>query len=742
MFEIKIFANPTGYTELRLSNPNPIFSQEIVDRINFDSGDATTFNSGTYSIFYAPDVYVLTHHFDVSSEANFREKRVHIAIALKRGTALKNVCDVFESLKEHFQNLAKTYKDSIQSVLYNDSHSFRAIVQNAVVVDDYQLRINLLESRKAIIAYETSEQLKHLLATPNRRDFSGYNHIYIIPRAEAEQRWPFIKQSYSHIPISSYAYTLTYDLKFPDGHTITIVNPTEEIRYECSIKYYKTRLFEGVVKEHFEDWSIIRTGDGGVLEIPVTALQADVKEYKIQFVDGTGRLIKPHKGNIDFEGIGEYNASTGVLKLAGKSLGWEEKNNPSPRWSTQDYRVIKLEPYGNPVAGFNVVLECYYDYRIILSRHLEYFKGKVGDYPARIYFCYNGNQEVVDEKTLQMSWYKPYLPTSVEIIYPDTPQFNAVAIKFDAKNNAFPFPKLESKPSQKVFIDITNPNVKLSNVRYSYSFGGDRFEEINSVYDLPIVINWKAGKSLYLRIEASGYQMFERRYESIPSDAKIEVTLEKTRLSKLKLPLLFLICGVIVFLAGAYCGFAHQDSLKKTIRSEQDQILNNKEAEIDSLNALIKSYKDEIDRLQTQIVNSDAIAAENLRERNDRITKLKKKLKTTPNFTIDDIKEYEGLIGTQDDLSKAARYCLDVINIKKKSDRAAITDTNSELYKKLMHIKGHTGGLLYNRIMVDGDYKEKGDQTWQAAYFTVDPPTGGFKTVQAAYNEYEKTHKK
>ena len=118
---------------------------------------------------------------------------------------LRNRCDVFESLKEHFQNLAKTYKDSIQSVLYNDSHSFRAIVQNAVVVDDYQLRINLLESRKAIIAYETSEQLKHLLATPNRRDFSGYNHIYIIPRAEAEQRWPFIKQSYSHIPISSYA---------------------------------------------------------------------------------------------------------------------------------------------------------------------------------------------------------------------------------------------------------------------------------------------------------------------------------------------------------------------------------------------------------------------------------------------------------------------------------------------------------------------------------------------------------
>lgn len=726
MFEIKIFANPTGYAELRLSNPNPIFSQEIVDRINFDSGDAATFNSGAYSIFYAHDVYVLTHHFDVSSEANFREKRVHIAVALKRGIILNNVCGVFESLKTHFQNLAKTYKDTIQNAVYNDSHSFRSIVQNAIIFDDYQPRINLSESRKAIVAYETQEQLNNLLAAPNRKDFSGYNQIYVIPRAEAEQRWPLIKQSYSHLPISNYAYTPMYELKFPDGHIMTIVNLSEGIRYECSVRYYKTKVYEGSVKEHFADWSIERSADGCVFEIPLTTLEPDVREYNIQFVDKDGKSIlpNPNHGDVVFDGIGEYNKSTNVLRLSGKSLDWEEKRSPIPGWSTGDYSVFRVEPYGNPITGFKVVLQRYYDYSAVLAQHFRHFKSKVGD-SAYLYFCHNGSQDKVDEETLQMSWRKPYLPSNVEIVYPATPQFNTVTVKYDGVKG-FPLPQLEAKPSKKVSIYITNPNLKLKDVRYSCSFG-EAYPELDRVRTLPIEVDWKAGRSLKLRIETPGYKVFSKTFESVPLDKKIEVTLEKTLISKILLPLVYIICAFIVFCAGAYCGVELQKRLSLPAEKEYKAEITEKESQIDSLNSVIRAHEAQINELQSKI-EGQKTAQQNQVQQNNTRKKALQQLFKTPGFTQADIDEYKKIVGKDDKFSLASQYCLDIINLQKKRDREQIITEGTSLYTKITYIKENTLPGFYKKIITDPNY--------QAAYINTDPPKGGFHSLQEAYDTY------
>lgn len=727
MFEIKIFANPTGYAELRLSNPNPIFSQEIVDRINFDSGDAATFNSGAYSIFYAHDVYVLTHHFDVSSEANFREKRVHIAVALKRGIILNNVCGVFESLKTHFQNLAKTYKDTIQNAVYNDSHSFRSIVQNAIIFDDYQPRINLSESRKAIVAYETQEQLTNLLAAPNRKDFSGYNQIYVIPRAEAEQRWPLIKQSYSHLPISNYAYTPMYELKFPDGHIMTIVNLSEGIRYECSVRYYKTKVYEGSVKEHFADWSIERSADGCVFEIPLTTLEPDVREYNIQFVDKDGKSIlpNPNHGDVVFDGIGEYNKSTNVLRLSGKSLDWEEKRSPIPGWSTGDYSVFRVEPYGNPITGFKVVLQRYYDYTAVLAQHYRHFKSKVGD-SAYLYFCHNGSQDKVDEETLQMSWRKPYLPSNVEIVYPATPQFNTVTVKYDGVKG-FPLPQLEAKPSKKVSIYITNPNLKLKDIRYSCSFG-EAYPELDRVRTLPIEVDWKAGRSLKLRIETPGYKVFSKTFESVPLDKKIEVTLKKTLISKILLPLVYIICAFIVFCAGAYCGVELQKRLSLPAEKEYKAEITEKESQIDSLNSVIRAHEAQINELQSKIESQKA----DTNKKNQQADKKKRQLQEhfkTAEFTQGDIDAYVKLIGGTDEFSIASQYCLEIINVKKKRDRETIIVPGSDLNNKIMYVKEHTLYRFYDRIINNVN-------DFGTAYINTNPPAKGYKTLQEAYDAY------
>lgn len=729
MFEIKIFANPTGYAELRLSNPNPIFSQEIVDRINFDSGDAATFNSGAYSIFYAHDVYVLTHHFDVSAEANFREKRVHIAIALKRGIMLNNVCEVFESLRTHFQNLANTYKDAIPNAVYNDSHFFRSIVHNAISFDDYQLRINLSESRKAIVAYETQEQLNHLLSVPNRKDFIGYNQIYIIPRAEAEQRWPLIKQSYSHLHVSNYAYAPTYELRFPDGHIMTIVNLTEVIRHECSVRYYKTRVYEGSVKDHYADWFIEKSVDGCVFEIPLTTLEPAVREYSIQFADKDGKLIIPNHGNIVFEGIGEYNQSTSILRLSGKSLDWEEKRSPLPRWSTVDYSVFRVEPCGNPITGFKVVLQRYYDYSAVLAQHYRHLKAKVGD-SAYLYLRHNESHETVNESSLQqMSWRRPYLPSNVEIVYPATPQFNSVIVKFDGKG--YPLPQLEAKPSKRVAIYITNPNLKLKDVRYSYSFG-ESFSE-KEVYTLPIEIDWKAGSSLKLRIEAPGYKVFSENFESVPLDKKIEVTLKKTLINKILLPLVYIFCPLLIFWAGAFCGAERQKKFRQPAEKEYKLELEKKDAQIDSLDSVIYSYEKQISELHAEI---EAQKATSLTKANkDNIKRLKEKF-LKPYYTLKDIDEYVKLLGQEDNYSKAARYCLEIINITSASEREQIFIDGSELNNKIKHIKKYTLTGFYERIMTAGAYKE--DPAWQTAFMTTKPPQAGFNTVWSAYEAYDK----
>ena len=723
MFEIKIFANPNGYGELRLSNPNPIFSQDIVSRINFDAGGPANIN-GSYSIFYAADVYVLTHHFDASSEAKFRDKRVHIAIALKRGVGLNNAYDVFESLKMHFHNISNTYKEGTANAVANDSQSFRSIVQNALTIDDFQLKINQYESKKAIVTYETQEQLNLLLASPNRRDFIGYNHIYILPRAEAELNWQSIRlQNYSHLPLSSYSYTPTYELKFPDGHNMIIVNLTEVIRHECSVRYYKTRVYEGSVKDHYADWSIERSADGCVFEIPLTTLEPDIREYSIQFIDKNGKRLEPSQGNIVFDGIGEYNQDTKVLRLSGKSLDWEKMRSPIPGWSTADYSVIRVEAFGTPITGFNVVLLRYFDYSGVLSQHYEYLRAKVGD-SAFLYLRHNGSQETVDKNSLQMSWRKPYLPSEVEIVYPATPQYNSVTVKFDGKH--FQLPHLEAKPSKKVAIYITNPNLKLKDIQYSYSFGG-QYTEPERVRTLPIEIDWKAGRSMKLQMEAPGYKKFRKEYD-VPLDKKIEVTLEKTLISKILLPLVYLICALLVFCTGAFCGVELQKKLSLPAETEYEHKLAVKDAQIDSLNSVVKAYEDQINELQSKIEGQQAAKDKKNQQTERRKRQLQERFKTA-DFTQSDIDEYVRLIGGTDEFSIASQYCLEIINVKKKKDRETIIITGSDLNKKLEYIKEHTLYRFYARIIND-------ENEFGTAYINTNPPTKGFKTLQEAYDAY------
>lgn len=730
MFEIKIFANPNGYGELRLSNPNPIFSQDIVSRINFDAGGPANIN-GSYSIFYAADVYVLTHHFDASSEAKFRDKRVHIAIALKRGVGLNNAYDVFESLKMHFHNISNTYKEGTANAVANDSQSFRSIVQNALTIDDFQLKINQYESKKAIVTYETQEQLNLLLASPNRRDFIGYNHIFILPRAEAELNWQSIRlQNYSHLPLSSYSYTPTYELKFPDGHNMIIVNLTEVIRHECSVRYYKTRVYEGSVKDHYADWSIERSADGCVFEIPLTTLEPDIREYSIQFIDKNGKRLEPSQGNIVFDGIGEYNQDTKVLRLSGKSLDWENMRSPIPGWSTADYSVIRVEAFGTPITGFNVVLLRYFDYSGVLSQHYAYLRDKVGD-SAFLYLRHNGSQETVDKNSLQMSWRKPYLPSEVEIVYPATPQYNSVTVKFDGKH--FQLPHLEAKPSKKVAIYITNPNLKLKDIQYSYSFGG-QYTEPERVRTLPIEIDWKAGRSMKLQMEAPGYKKFRKEYD-VPLDKKIEVTLEKTLISKILLPLVYLICALLVFCTGAFCGVELQKRLNQPAEKEYKHELEKKDAQIDSLNSVINSYEKQINELQAGIEAKKAASDNHAKANKEKIKKLKDKF-LKPYYTSKDIDEYVRLLGQEDDYSKAARYCLEIINIPSPSERAQILIDGSELNNKINHINKYTLTGFYERIMTAGAFKE--DPAWQTAFMTTKPPKEGFKTVWSAYEAYDK----
>lgn len=124
-FEIRIFANPAGFEEMRLNMAGKysLFSQEVVLRRNFD-GERGQLPNGTFSVYYTSDAYIIAYHFLLSSDAQFRDREAHIAVAIQRGFKMLDPTATFQELASEFTRIAVEFKSSTADKIYNNSEKF------------------------------------------------------------------------------------------------------------------------------------------------------------------------------------------------------------------------------------------------------------------------------------------------------------------------------------------------------------------------------------------------------------------------------------------------------------------------------------------------------------------------------------------------------------------------------------------------------------------------------------------
>lgn len=454
-FEIKIFANPTGYGELKLNNKSNLFTEELVRIRNFD-GDGDSFRDGAFSIFYTPEVYVITFHFDVAAEAGFRAPRVHFAVAIRRGFKMETPVDVFNELKIEFNKFAAVQRASGIRNIYDKVTDFEKIIEPHIRRDIDQLRINAKQPNdlsRAVVVYDKAEQLACLLEEPMRPEFkldTDTGILVILQREDATLSWPLLQgAAYKKLSLSEYKFVRKYELVFPDGYAYTINSYNEEIDYTCKKPYFESCHFKGNILEHYEDWNISRNADNTQFIIGVQ-LAPEVKKWQLLLINSSGERVTsksiPLKASL---GVIEGN----TLILTGDEIG--EINNllftsSAPQWS-----VVGRTRFSAEEVEIEIKQMIPYD----LTQAFLYVKKKYDFSP--VFFLYNKDREEplakFDKSNLQQYIDLPYSKAFLQIA--ESEKFAVYNLFFNSDGSLSPF-SLEKKSMFSLNFNIVDEKVK------------------------------------------------------------------------------------------------------------------------------------------------------------------------------------------------------------------------------------------------------------------------------------------
>ena len=710
MFEIRIFANPAGYEEIKLTGTYELFSQGIVDRRNFDS-DGETFRSGAYSIFYTPESYVWAYHFDVSTEAKFREGRVHIAVCVKRGYKINGVKAVFERLKELFVKLAVNYKEElIRQIAKNNTQAFIDIVKDNVCLDDNFLNVNLNSTGKAIVTYGNDDQLQMLMETPNRRDFSGYGLIYIIPKNEYEvSKHHFSSLSYSLVNIQSYKSIPTYEVHFPDGYIAIVQSMGEQIDYNCSKKYYYPYHFSGSLRDKMDEWKVERSADGGKYTIPLSVLQPEERQLHV--------MVLNDRGDIEYEcrelsfNFGTYDNNTGILKLRGEEV--DSINVLIPKISTLKYIIKDKKISEDKVTVFVTRQYNYVGHLRKLQDRIYQITGQ--NLPLQIqtgdrFESFSGEER---------DFYRTYKPDTVKIKVQDTLEFNGCIVEYNPVTQVFDKGlNITSKPKKKVVINIVNPelggNALKAKLKCEYSFTKDAKDKMTVPLHKPqFEIDWLPGQNLYLKISASGYKTWENKSVPKPQNNRIDIILEKANI-KMSLVLILFFISVLfnVVLSVMLVTNMNHESKNKHEINELKKELNEKNDEIKELKDQYEIFKNQKEQIEAKRNEEEKIS-------NNEIDKLKKTLEGIV-YTQEDIDRW-------DEIAKQRNYYIKIRNIAQY--RLDILNTKNMDMMKIEFLKGNNKNTFVQWISDGGKYYN--------AFNDCERPDGGFKTINEAWNAFD-----
>ena len=544
-FEIKIFANPSGFQELKLNNSDNLFTKEIVEKRNFD-GDYGTFKDGTFSVLFTPKAFIIDYIFNVVADAGFRDPQTHIAIAIERGYILKDAYQVFTNLRKEFNLIAAEYKVNIARSLYNKSDSFNKIVEDNIgfAPDQYRISTNGVDvTKRALASYETAKQLNSLLEEPNRLKFKSYSLVYFLKKIDASELYQMksIKNNYAGIQMNDEDFNshVSYKVVFPNKESINITSRYDEIDYTCNKKYYKSERFYGKLDEHIEDWKVTRSEDWTEFYIG-KELEPEKKEIKIQCYDSKKNPVKA-PSSLRFD-KGTFDHEKGILVLTGSDIG----SRPTHRCDDPSIRVKQLDQRGDSLS-FEITKLYTYD----VSKVFDFVQKKTGETISEIKIYRVDNPTPL--KTLSKKdpcYYDEVGPDKMVYEIPETKKYSSTKAGFAPDNCKPREPQFKKKDTADIELIIKNESiVRNLNKRQVYCQYKNAHEEGGSEKfkkDGHLVLKEQPLGEFSYKIEIHGFRTVEEKL-NLPSKQKsIELCFKKTPWNKYKGKVAIFLIGLVL----------------------------------------------------------------------------------------------------------------------------------------------------------------------------------------------------
>lgn len=418
IFEIRIFGNVKGFSELKLGTENHLMDGSIINMIGYEN-----IQTDAFSIAYAPEYYVLSYHFTFphSASSTFRSQRASASIVIKRGFKLISPLQTLIKIKSSLVEYASSMKDNLPQLLASKAKDFYALVESEITTAPEQAMLNWSADgavNKAIVAFDEENQLSKLLESPFRREFrldSGHGVVFLIYRKQASSLWPQLRGKYKAIKIENYDALEQMELEFPDGHRVFVDSLDAEIDYTCKKEFYKPYRFLGKISDRLSDWNIRVIGNRYIIGFK---LEPVAREFNVRCVDVMTNE-EYHPTEIKFS-VGVYDEKRKILRLIGKEN--VEANNIK---TNKEFRVVELVMKGDVLL---VKLEKLYEYSIDYIWN-DLIKAGI---KTPIFFIEDTNSA---RYHIERTDKTKYLPTPYDRAFlwiPETSEYYGVRSKFDS----------------------------------------------------------------------------------------------------------------------------------------------------------------------------------------------------------------------------------------------------------------------------------------------------------------------
>ena len=392
--EIKIWANPQGFTELTMNMSSCIFTKKEKDFFNPDSYDSLAINE-YYSIFYAKESYVVNYHFlwktEINPKLDFRGSRQIISVAIPRGYKFGNLTDsastsqqtgiwhIIKDLKRNYENFLREIKDIniLPGAVSRKVGDWISHYSQMLTEDDMQPVINLpgKANLRGYVFYKSDEELQQFLEVPVRSGFKGAYIMFFLP---------YSQNGYGNI-LNLFTYfdeppkfTRTFAVYFPsyqDAPIANIISLDEMLDFLFEKQYCEPIHLTGKYSEHMSDWKITPTDDRTGYRI---GLQFQEKEcrYKlnVKFIDLKGdeqKALSVNNWLFPSSGMILWEDNDYWLVLKGSEN--EQLSHIEFRSDRDNYRVGKWTLSGNVI---NITIDEVFLFKVAELKKYIYDKYK------------------------------------------------------------------------------------------------------------------------------------------------------------------------------------------------------------------------------------------------------------------------------------------------------------------------------------------------------------------------------